>query len=102
MNIILVSDSLTRGKTITLSHSQIMMLALGLLLLPIFVAISLYYFTLSQGITPSQQYRAQNRIYLQENLNTMAARLGQLQAQVFRLDALGGRLAKHFGLPEHE
>lgn len=102
MNIILVSDSLTRGKSITLGHSQIMMLTLGWLLLPLFIAIGLYYFTLSQGITPSQQNHAQNRIYLQENLNTMAARLGQLQAQVFRLDALGGRLAKHFGLPEHE
>jgi murein DD-endopeptidase MepM/ murein hydrolase activator NlpD len=32
----------------------------------------------------------------------MAARLGKLQAQVLRMDALGGRLAKHFGLPEQE
>jgi len=102
VNIILVSDKLTSGKSITLGHRQIMMLTLGWLLLPLFIVIGLYYFTLSQGITPSQQNRAQNRVYLQENLNTMAARLGQLQAQVFRLDALGGRLAKHFGLPEHE
>lgn len=102
MNIILVSDKLTSGKSITLGHRQIMMLTLGWLLLPLFIVIGLYYFTLSQGITPSLQNRAQNRVYLQENLNTMAARLGQLQAQVLRLDALGGRLAKHFGLPEHE
>lgn len=102
MNIILVSDKLTSGKSITLGHRQIMMLTLGWLLLPLFIVIGLYYFTLSQGITPLQQNRAQNRIYLQENLNTMASRLGQLQAQVLRLDALGGRLAKHFGLPEHE
>jgi murein DD-endopeptidase MepM/ murein hydrolase activator NlpD len=102
VNIIFVSDSLTRGKSITLGHSQVMMLMLGWLSLPIFVAIGLYYFTLSQSGMPSQQNRVQSRVYLQENLNTMAARLGQLQAQVFRLDALGGRLAKHFGLPEQE
>jgi murein DD-endopeptidase MepM/ murein hydrolase activator NlpD len=102
VNIIFVSDSLTRGKSITLGHSQIMMLTLGWLLLPIFIAIGLYYFTLSQGGMPSRQNQAQNHVYLQENLNTMAGRLGQLQARVFRLDALGGRLAKHFGLPEHE
>jgi murein DD-endopeptidase MepM/ murein hydrolase activator NlpD len=102
VNIIFVSDSLTRGKSIALGHSQIMMLMLGWLLLPIFIAVGLYYFTLSQGGMPSQHNRSQNRVYLQENLNTMAARLGQLQAQVFRLDALGGRLAKHFGLPEQE
>lgn len=102
MNIIFVSDSLTRGKSVALGHGQVMMLMLGWLLLPIFIAIGLYYFTLSPGGVPSLQNRAQNHAYSQENLNTMAARLGQLQAQVFRLDALGGRLAKHFKLPEKE
>lgn len=102
MNIILVSDNLTRGKIIALGHRQIMMLTLGWLLLPLFIAGGLYYFTLSQEDMQVLRNRATNRVYLQENLNTMAARLGQLQAQVFRLDALGGRLAKHFGLPEQE
>lgn len=102
MNIIFVSDSLTRGKSISLGHRHIMMLLLGWLMLPIFIAVGVYYFTLSQGGIPSPQNRAQNHVYLQENLNTMAARLGQLQAQVFRLNALGGRLAKHFNLPEKE
>lgn len=102
MNIIFVSDNLTRGKIIALGHRQIMLLTLGWLLLPLFIAIGLYYFTLSQEDMQVLRNRATNRVYLQENLNTMAARLGQLQAQVFRLDALGGRLAKHFGLPEQE
>lgn len=102
MNIIFVSDSLTRGRSVSLGHNQIMMLMLGWLLLPILIAIGMYYFTLSQGGMPLQHNQPQNRTYLQENLNTMAARLGQLQAQVFRLDALGGRLAKHFNLPEKD
>lgn len=102
MNIILVSDNLARGKSITLGRNQVIMLMLGWAVLPILIAFGLYYFTLSTGTMPLQQNQAQNRAYLQENLNAMAARLGQLQAQVLRLDALGGRLAKHFGLPEHE
>lgn len=102
MNIILISDNLARGKSITLSRNQVIMLMLGWAALPILIAFGLYYFTLSTGTMPLQQNQAQNRAYLQENLNAMAARLGQLQAQVLRLDALGGRLAKHFGLPEQE
>lgn len=102
MNIILVSDNLARGKSITLGRHQVIMLMLGWMALPLLIAFGLYYFTLSTGVVPLQQNQAQNRAYLQENLNAMAARLGQLQAQVLRLDALGGRLAKHFGLPEQE
>lgn len=102
MNIIFVSDNLARGKSITLSRNQVIIAALGWGLLPILLALVLYYFMLSQGGVLPQQNQAQNRAYLQENLNTMAARLGQLQAQVQRLDALGGRLAKHFGLSEKE
>lgn len=102
MNIILVSDNLARGKSITLGRNQVIMLMLGWAALPLFIAFGLYYFTLSTGVVPLQQNQAQNRAYLQENLNAMAARLGQLQAQVLRLDALGSRLAKHFGLPEQE
>lgn len=102
MNIILVSDNLAGRKHITLDRNQVIMLMLGWMLLPIFVALGLYYFTLSSGIGSFPQNQPQSRVYLQENLNAMAARLGQLQAQMLRLDALGGRLAKHHGLPEQE
>lgn len=88
MNIIFVSDRLGSGKNITLGHRYAVMLLLGWMLLPVSIAIGLYYFMLSQGGIPSSQYRAQNRVYLQENLNAMAARLGQLQAHASRLDAL--------------
>lgn len=102
MNIIFVSDRLTKGKSITLGHHQIMMLILGWLSLPIVIAVGFYYFTSYPGGVLPRQNLTQNNVYLQEKLNTMAARLGQLQAQTFRLDALGGRLAKHFGIPEKE
>lgn len=98
MNIIFVSNSLARSKSITLGRNQIIMLTLGWAILPVIVALGLYYSMLSG--TPVQA--AGKSAHVQENLNAMAARLGQLQAQVMRLDAVGGRLAKHFGLPEQE
>ena len=102
MNIIFVSDNLSKGRSIALRRNHVIMLILGWAFLPILIAIGLHYFTLSHSGVPAQQNQALNRSYLQENLNTMGARLGQLQAKLLRLDALGGRLAKHFGLPEQE
>lgn len=98
MNIIFVSNSLARGKSITLGRNQAIALILGWVSLPVIIALGVYYSMLYGN--PAQP--ANKTAHVQENLNTMAARLGQLQAQVLRLDAVGGRLAKHFGLPEQE
>lgn len=98
MNIIFVSNSLTRSKSITLGSNQVILLALGWAILPVIIALGLYYSMLSGNPTQA----ATKSAHVQENLNAMAARLGQLQAQVLRLDAVGERLAKHFGLPEQE
>lgn len=98
MNIIFVSNSLAKGKSITLGRSQVIALALVWVILPVIIALGAYYSMLSGS--PVQQVT--KGAHVQDNLNTMAARLGQLQAQVLRLDAVGGRLAKHFGLPEQE
>jgi hypothetical protein len=40
--------------------------------------------------------------YLRESLNTMASKLGELQARLVRLDALGDRLTKVAGLKPQE
>lgn len=98
MNIIFVSNNPARSKSITLGQSQTIALILGWVILPVIITLGFYYFMLSG--TPAQQ--TMKTAHVQENLNTMAARLGQLQAQVLRLDAVGERLAKHFGLPEQE
>lgn len=114
MNIILVSDSLAKGRIVTLGNFQVILLAVVLLLLPLMSAAALYYFAVFHaGSIPSpylqsvllsaqQKEAARNRAYMQESLNAMAARLGQLQAQMLRLDALGERLVKQSGLPEQE
>ena len=36
--------------------------------------------------------------YMRDSLNTMASKLGELQARVLRIDALGERLTKVAGL----
>lgn len=95
MNIIIVPSNPARGRSITLGRNQVIMLALGWALLPLLIAALFYYPTLSTS-------QPQQHPHLQDNLNAMAARLGQLQARVLRLDALGERLAKHFGLPEQQ
>ncbi|MBI1175611.1 MAG: peptidoglycan DD-metalloendopeptidase family protein [Sideroxydans sp.] len=40
----------------------------------------------------------QQQSYMRESLDTMAKRMGEMQAQVLRLDALGARLAKTAGM----
>jgi len=44
-----------------------------------------------------QQESERTQSYLRENLNAMASRLGEMQAQLLRLDTLGERLAKLAG-----
>jgi murein DD-endopeptidase MepM/ murein hydrolase activator NlpD len=45
---------------------------------------------------------AKNQVYLRENLNAMAVKLGQMQAHVLRLDSLGERLATLTGMGKQE
>ena len=47
---------------------------------------------------PGRRERSDNQSYLRENLNAMASKLGEMQAQLVRLDALGERLTKVRGL----
>ncbi|MDP2829528.1 MAG: M23 family metallopeptidase [Sulfuricellaceae bacterium] len=101
MNIIFVSDKLSGGKNFSLSNNQTLLLLGSWLVLPFLIFLALTQSSLS-GTEGANASRPQRGAYLQENLNAMAARLGKLQAQVLRMDALGGRLAKHFGLPEQE
>jgi murein DD-endopeptidase MepM/ murein hydrolase activator NlpD len=51
--------------------------------------------TLLRGAQHEQNERADS--YLRENLNALASKLGQMQAQLLRLDTLGERLAKTAG-----
>lgn len=53
-------------------------------------------------ISPQYEQHLEIQSHLYDNLNIMAAKLGQMQAQLLRLDALGERLAESTGLQPQE
>ena len=110
MNIILVSEKLAKARTITLGLPQFVLLGLGMLVSVLALATAINYVILRFAaelnipylqtilLSAQQEQHAKTESYLRENLNAMAVRLGQMQAQLVRLDTLGERLAKLAGL----
>ena len=109
MNIILVSGRLAKARTITLDWPHLALLAGGVVAAVITLAAMLHYVTLrfaaerdfpylqSLLLSSQQQQHEKSQSYLRENLNAMAVKLGEMQAQLMRLDTLGERLAKVAG-----
>lgn len=114
MNVILVSAKLAKGKTVALSHPQVMAMMAALLVFPLLLAMVFTYLLLfhaadiphpylqSLVLSAQRTEGAKNQAYLRENLNAMAVKLGQMQAHVLRLDSLGERLAKLTGISKQE
>jgi len=59
-----------------------------------------YLQSLLEAVQAEQTRKTQS--YLRESLNTMAARLGEMQAKLLRLDTLGERLTKLAGIKPQE
>ena len=109
MNIILVSEKLAKARTLTLGLPQFALLGLGVVISVVALAASINYVLLRYAaelnvpyvqsilLSAQQEQHAKTESYLRENLNAMAVRLGQMQAQLVRLDTLGERLAKVAG-----
>lgn len=109
MNIILVSEKLAKARTITLGLPHFVFLGFGAVVTVVTLAALLHYMTLRfaaelnlprlQSLLlytqPDQPEKTES--YLRDNLNAMAVRLGQMQAQLLRLDTLGDRLARLAG-----
>ena len=109
MNIILVSGRLRRARTITLDWPQLAVLGFGAIVSVFVLAAMLHYAAVrfaAAGDVPylhtlllSAQQRQDDKTesYLRENLNALAVKLGEMQAQLMRLDTIGERLAKIAG-----
>ena len=109
MNIILVSGRLGRARTITLDWPQLTLLGIGAMLSVVVLAGMFHYMALriaSESKLPylntllfsaQQRQDEKNESYLRENLNALAMKLGEMQAQLMRLDTIGERLAKIAG-----
>jgi murein DD-endopeptidase MepM/ murein hydrolase activator NlpD len=114
MNIILVSNRLAKTRTISLGTWQIALMLLLLSGLMLGVAFTLQYAlvrfapeglsdeirTLLSQVQNDEQQKQQT--YLHSSLDAMAVRVGQMQAQLQRLDALGARLTKLTGMKPEE
>ncbi|MEO8849473.1 MAG: M23 family metallopeptidase, partial [Casimicrobiaceae bacterium] len=114
MNIILVTGANARAKTVTLDWRH--WAVGGFVLCVVFVVFTLMFNFLTlkwaaavhhpwlQAIVlADQRADAQRNLEkVQGHLNAMAMHLGELQAQVSRLDGLGERLAKSAGLKPQE
>ena len=107
MNIILVSGRLAKARTINLGAKHIAGAAGSVVLSVVVLACAINFvmmrfasdlpFMKNQVLSIQQTQQTENESYMRDNLNAMAQRLGQMQAQLLRLDTLGERLAKLAG-----
>lgn len=116
MNIILVSSNLVKARTLslTLTGAHLAFLAGALFLVIVLLALGLNYLSLryadkidspslrSLVLSVQQEEHQKNQSYLRDSLNAMAVRMGQMQAQLLRLDSLGERLAELSGIKPQE
>ncbi len=118
MNIILIPEGIRKGRTASLTHRHLLVILLvGLIGLPVLIGVIAYriqslldkedggYAALVKQEKALAAQRAlidRARRDSEANLNALALKLGQLQAQVLRLNALGARLTRMAGLDPRE
>src|SRR5487761_1993802 len=110
MNIILVSNNSAKTRHISLGGKQIVLAVAVLMVVTMLVASALQNVLLrfapqSLGdaarailLSGREAEQQKQQAYLQASLQAMAGQVGQMQSQLQRLDALGGRLAKLSGM----
>ena len=120
MNVILVPKSHGKGRNISLSHYHVVILAVVVLLfLPTVMGVVTY--KIHGLLSPQSAMRSPEYLQQQErllaaqrleietarrnaetHLNALAQRLGYMQAQMLRVNALGQRLTRMAGLDKRE
>ncbi len=114
MQIILISDRLARARSVHMSLRHLVGTGLFALALLLGATATLYWLTLryaaevrlpvlQQMVAAAQEAEAEReRVFLQQNLNSMAMKLGEMQAHLTRMDALGERLSALAGIRPQE
>ena len=114
MQIIVIPDRLAKAKSLTLSSRHVIASVLGLGVLLAGLTCAMYWVTLRFAgpvRTPliermvraaESAQSAKASAFMQENLNAMAVKLGEMQAQLTRLDALGERVSTLAGIKPQE
>ena len=114
MHIILVSSRLAKSRSWTLTHRHLLAGSVCMALLVFGLTLALFWVTVRHAaefklplldslvLSAQEAQRRKTEEFLRENLNAMAVKLGQMQAQLMRLDALGERLSALAGLKPGE
>ena len=114
MQIILISDRPGKARTLALSRRHLVLSAAAALLGVAGLAAVLYWAGLRFAVefklpairdlllATEQRESERAREFVQQNLNAMAVKLGEMQAQLTRLDALGERLSAVAGVLPQE
>ena len=114
MHIILVSDRLATAKSLTLSTREVVLAVTAVAAIVVVLAASLAYFGFRHAaeiklpflesllLDAQHKEKEKEQSFVRENLNAMAVKLGQMQAQLMRLDALGERLSVLSGVKPQE
>ncbi|MDO8933614.1 MAG: M23 family metallopeptidase [Rhodocyclaceae bacterium] len=114
MHIILVSDRLATAKTITITARHLLLAMTGLVALVLGLSTLFSYVTVRHAAeirlpflqnlvrAVSLEETQKSKEFVRENLNAMAVRLGQMQAQLMRLDSLSERLSALAGVKPSE
>lgn len=114
MQIIVIPDRRAKARTLQVSTRHLLASVVAALMLLVVLTVGLYWVTfrfatginvpLVQELVLSAQHgeAARARQFVQQNLNAMAVKLGEMQAQLARLDALGDRLSSLAGIRPQE
>ena len=110
MNIIFISNNSGRARKLALTKRHIILLIGVFLFIVAASALGLNFISLRYAdrieasmlrallVSPQEEKHNRIQLHLQDNLNMMASKVGQMQAQLLRLDALGERLAETSGI----
>ncbi len=107
MNIILVSSRLKTAKTLHVTPRFLLWAVFGFIILSfatsfVFSWVGIRFnlpFASDLVVMVQQQHNEKYEEYLRDNVSAMAVKLGEMQAQVLRLDSLSERISKLSGVP---
>ncbi len=114
VQIIVVDKRLSRARTLTLSPRMFVAAVTGLGVAVLLAVIGMYVVTFRVAVAFEIPYIRdlastvmrgeieRNEQFMRDNVTAMARRLGEMQAQLMRLDALGERVAKLAGIRPEE
>ena len=114
MQVILISSRLAKARSVTVSLPHLFVTAVAGLAMVISLAGAFYWLSLrfatdlkiplvQELVLAAQKGETErSREFMQQNLNAMAVKIGEMQAQLTRLDALGERLSTVAGFRPQE